>query len=154
MMATSAFAPFHAQSRRELLGLTAAQALVMAMPLAHAEQTVSRSAIGWRIPGGFEPGKRIWLGIGGGHEALTLMLIRTLQSAQVPMGIWVANAQQQAVALESLRDAGIVPGTLRWAQTPGVFSFLRDATVLAQGPTGGLRPRKWCKSSTAARREG
>ena len=151
MTAPSAFAPFQAQSRRELLRLTAAQALAMAMPLAHAQQPVSRSATGWRIPGGFESGKRIWLGIDGGHEALTLMLIRTLQSAQVPVGIWVANAQQQALALESLRDAGIVPGTLRWAQTPGVFFFLRDATVLAQGPTGevGAVNFRWSHYGTA-----
>ena len=151
MTAPSAFAPIHAQSRRELLRLTAAQALAMAMPLAHAQQPVSRSATGWRIPGGFESGKRIWLGIDGGHEALTLMLIRTLQSAQVPVGIWVANAQDQAVALESLRDAGIVSGTLRWAQTPGVFFFLRDATVLAQGPTGevGAVNFRWSHYGTA-----
>ena len=151
MTAPSAFAPFQAPSRRDLLRLTAAQALAMAMPLAHPQQPVSRSATGWRIPGGFEPGKRIWLGIGGGHEALTLMLIRTLQSAQVPVGIWVANAQDQAVALESLRDAGIVPGTLRWAQTPGVFFFIRDATVLAQGPKGevGAVNFRWSHYGTA-----
>jgi agmatine deiminase len=151
MTAPSAFAPIQAQSRRELLRLTAAQALAMAMPLAHAQQPVSRSTTGWRIPGGFEPGTRIWLGIGGGHEALTLTLIRTLQSAQVPVGIWVANAQDQAVALESLRDAGIVPGTLRWAQTPGVFFFIRDATVLAQGPRGevGAVNFRWSHYGTA-----
>lgn len=151
MTAPSAFAPFQSPRRRELLRLTAAQALAMAMPLAHAQQPVSRSATGWRIPGGFESGTRIWLGFGGGHEALTLMLIRTLQSAQVPVGIWVANAQGQAVALESLRDAGIVPGSLRWAQTPGVFFFLRDATVLAQGPTGevGAVNFRWSHYGTA-----
>jgi agmatine deiminase len=79
------------------------------------------------------------------------MLIRTLQSAQVPVGIWVANAQDQAVALESLRAAGIVPGTLRWAQTPGVFFFLRDATVWAQGPTGevGAVNFRWSHYGTA-----
>jgi agmatine deiminase len=151
MTAARASAPIQAQSRREFLSLTAAQALAMAMPLAHAQQPVSRSATGWRIPGGHEPGTRIWLGFGGGHEALTLTLIRTLQSAQVPVGIWVANAQQQALALESLRDAGIVPGTLRWAQTPGVFFFLRDATVLAQGPTGevGAVNFRWSHYGTA-----
>jgi agmatine deiminase len=151
MTATRAFAPIQAQSRRELLRLTAAQALAMAIPLAHAQQPVSRSPTGWRIPGGHEPGTRIWLGFGGGHEALTLTLIRTLQSAQVPVGIWVANAQDQAVALESLRDAGIVPGTLRWAQTPGLFFFIRDATVLAQGPKGevGAVNFRWSHYGTA-----
>lgn len=151
MTATRASAPIHAPSRRELLRLTAAQALAMAMPLAHAQQPVGRSPTGWRIPGGFESGTRIWLGIGGGHEALTLTLIRTLQSAQVPVGIWVANAQDQAVALESLRDAGIVPGTLRWAQTPGVFFFLRDTTVWAQGPKGevGAVNFRWSHYGTA-----
>jgi agmatine deiminase len=63
----------------------------------------------------------------------------------------VANAQDQAVALESLRDAGIVPGTVRWAQTPGVFFFLRDATALAQGPKGevGAVNFRWSHYGTA-----
>lgn len=138
-------------SRRDLLRLTAAQALAMAVPLAHAQQPVGRSVTGWRIPGGHEPGTRIWLSFGGGHEALTLTLIRTLQSAKVPVGMWVASAQDQATAAESLREAGIVPGTLRWAQTTGVFFFLRDATVFAQGPKGevGTVNFRWSHYGTA-----
>jgi len=57
----------------------------------------------------------------------------------------------QAAAAESLREAGIVPGTLRWAQTPGVFFFLRDATVFAQGPKGevGAVNFRWSHYGTA-----
>jgi len=151
MTATKASGPFGAHNRRELLRLTAATALTMAVPLAHAQQAVGRSATGWRIPGGHEPGTRIWLSFGGGHEALTVTLIRTLQSAKVPVGIWVANAQDQAAAAESLRDAGIAPGSVRWAQTPGVFFFVRDATVFAQGPKGevGAVNFRWSHYGTA-----
>lgn len=144
-------ASFGAQCRRDLLRLTAAQALALAVPLAHAQQPANRNPQGWRIPGGHEPGTRIWLSFGGGHEALTLTLIRTLQSAQVPVGIWVANAQDQATASDSLREAGILPGSVRWAQTPGVFFFLRDATVFAQGPKGevGAINFRWSHYGTA-----
>lgn len=150
-MTTTASTPFGARKRRDLLRLTAAQALAMAVPLAHAQKAVGRSATGWRIPGGHEPGSRLWLSFDGGHEALTLTLIRTLQSAQVPVGIWVANAQDQAAALEIFREAGIAPGTLRWAQTPGMFFFLRDATVFAQGPQGevGAVNFRWSHYGTA-----
>ena len=151
MTATKASGPFGAHNRRDLLRLTAATALAMASPLAHAQQAVGRSAMGWRIPGGHEPGTRIWLSFGGGHEALTVTLIRTLQSARVPVGIWVANAQDQAAASENLRDAGIAPGSVRWAQTPGVFFFVRDATVFAQGPKGevGAVNFRWSHYGTA-----
>jgi agmatine deiminase len=129
-------------SRRRVFALSAASALALAGAgtLAAAPSAVRRaasSAAGWRIPGGFEPGKRVWLSFDAGHEALSQRLVAALMP-HAPVGLLLNDEAAASSARESLATSGLAVNKLQFALVPGSFYFVRDALVFAQGPAGEL----------------
>jgi agmatine deiminase len=147
-------APAHEASRRQWLALALgagfAAGLGALAPNASFAQTTAR---GWRIPGGFEPGRRLWLGYDKGHEGLWLALLRLL-APWCPLGLLLPDLAAREAAQAAIREAGLadeVLPKLRYAIAPASFFFVRDAVVLAQGPKGelGALDLRWSAYGTA-----
>jgi agmatine deiminase len=137
-------------SRRYLLQWATGACLGALAPATAMAQAGPR---GWRIPGGFEPGRRLWLGYDKGHEGLWQALVRLL-APLCPLGLLLPDAATRDTAQAALREAGLGEGVLRqlrFAIAPAAFFFVRDALVLAQGPKGelGALDLRWSAYGTA-----
>ncbi len=105
---------------------------------AAAPSATTLDAKGYRIPGGFEPLRAVWLGVDAGHQQLTFDLVRSLQPhARLKMLVNdPARVNEARTSLAARGLSAVDIERIEFHVDRRALYFVRDAAVFALGPRG------------------
>ena len=123
--------------RRTLAGLGVLAGLGALSTACTPVRLPAAEALGFRIPGEFEPTRAIWLSYHPGHADLTASLVQALRG-HVTIKLLVADDATSTEARQLLQRNGIGLDGIEFPVDPTAMYFLRDAAVFTTGPKRAL----------------